>query len=98
MGGAFFLFSSAEVIEMKLYVVQMKILPGNVPANIQTMKAAFDRAKAAEVDCANLFGLSETVDVHDKHDKRKPQPVEDIVLYFVMLHLGLVYLNNAAKL
>jgi len=36
---------------MKLYVVQMKILPGNVPANMQTMKAAFDRAKAAEVDC-----------------------------------------------
>ena len=54
--------------------------------------------QAAEVDCANLFGLSETVDVHDKHDKRKPQPVEDIVFYFVMLHLGLVYLNNAAKL
>ncbi len=36
---------------MKLYVVQMKILPGNVSANMQTMKAAFDRAKAAEVDC-----------------------------------------------
>lgn len=36
---------------MKLYVVQMKILPGNVRANMQTMKAAFDRAKAAEVDC-----------------------------------------------
>ena len=29
----------------------MKILPGNVSANMQTMKAAFDRAKAAEVDC-----------------------------------------------
>ena len=36
---------------MKLYVVQMKILPGNVSANMQTMKVAFDRAKAAEVDC-----------------------------------------------
>ncbi len=36
---------------MKLYVVQMKILPGNVSANMQTMKAAFDRAKAADVDC-----------------------------------------------
>ena len=36
---------------MKLYVVQMKILPGNISANMQTMKAAFDRAKAAEVDC-----------------------------------------------
>ena len=36
---------------MKLYIAQMKILPGNVQANMQTMKAAFDRAKAAEVDC-----------------------------------------------
>ena len=36
---------------MKLYVVQMKILPGNVSANMQTMKSAFERAKAAEVDC-----------------------------------------------
>ena len=36
---------------MKLYVVQMRILPGNVSANMQVMKAALDRAKAAEVDC-----------------------------------------------
>ena len=36
---------------MKLYVVQMKILPGNVTANMETMKSALDRAKALEVDC-----------------------------------------------
>ena len=36
---------------MKLYVAQIKILPGNVQANIQTMKDALDRARAEEADC-----------------------------------------------
>ena len=36
---------------MKLFIAQMKILPGNVQANIQTMKDAFDRARSADADC-----------------------------------------------
>ena len=36
---------------MKLYIAQMKILPGNVQANMQTMKSALDRARAADADC-----------------------------------------------
>ena len=46
----FFIFF-IEVYTMKLFISQMKILPGNVSANMQTMKAALDRAKSLDVDC-----------------------------------------------